>query len=224
MEKKKIIIIFLICICYVLLNGCGKRENKQIAGSNIEYEDSGEKNMKLDKEVFMNIQYGDSFDAFSKQIGSPDKYDGKILKYAVYNLEDGGYAQVFQCKDRIQQVCIFDSNNKMTYILFDEMKNVKTDLKDKITIEDKEIYYDKKMCDLSIDDFKNIGEDYNYDDVILAVGQPVGYIGYGTLSNLYILKDGTIVVLKPSYGDKGFVSIFHYNLENGKLEMLERIK
>ena len=102
--EKKIIIIFLICICYVLLNGCGKRENKQIAGSNIEYADSGEKNMKLDKEVFMNIQYGDSFDAFSKQIGEPSRYDGNIKKYPVYLLADGGYACVLYYQDKIRAV------------------------------------------------------------------------------------------------------------------------
>ena len=192
MEKKKIIIIFLICICYVLLNGCGKRENKQIAGSNIEYADSGEKNMKLDKEVFMNIQYGDSFDAFSKQIGEPSRYDGNIKKYPVYLLADGGYACVLYYQDKIQVVLVYDENDKIVYSY--DRDSLSDDLK-------------KEKSDAVIEDFAQIECDFDYRDLVMTVGEPTFMVGSGITNYVYALKDGTSVTVTPDMSTGGIFSI-----------------
>lgn len=214
--------VFFCLGCIILgmvITGCNKREEgllmeeqlveEQLTDESTEKqlmeEDSIEMQggtVTLNKEFFMGIKYGDSFEKLKEKIGEPGSYNGHCEDYPVYELEDGGYANILFYKDRIRMILIYDEDGKMVYS------------HDKFDIAD--VLYNEE-CESSIEDFEQIKWMYSYWDLVMTVGDPTCIVDSGRVNYFYYLKDGTTV--NVAFANNGGICRISAYDKNGKCLM-----
>lgn len=197
-KKNKRAVYFVFLLLCMFLVGCNEKNSDQ----------NGEKEGRvenMDVEVFMSVKYGDSFENLKKQIGEPSCYDGNIKKYPVYELEDGGKARVLYFDDKILKINVEDLEGKTIYRM--DKFEIMADLDAKSRMD----YLVDCEGSFEIEDFDKLDWGYNYNDILLTIGDPTIIDGSGMPRYFYKLKDGTIVNVVPDNSNGGIQSIIHFD-------------
>ena len=207
-KRNVFVCLYWLLLC-ILLIGCSEIKEEQMV-------ERQERSVSLNEELFMSIQYEDSYDELKNKIGDPSKYEGNIKKYGIYELEDGNCASILTFDGKVQLVNISNSEGEKIYSLKTPTGSDEKDGEDQTTIFDSVIYYNKSECKLKIDDFDEIVREYNFYDLILTIGKPTALIGSGMIQYVYVLEDDTFVLLTPNPNQGTIMRIAHYS-KNGEL-------
>lgn len=200
---KNVYMVFVLFLftCMFIFVGCKKINSNQ----NSEKKEMVE---KMNVEIFKTIKYGDSYGELKKQIGEPSCYGENVKKYPVYILEDGGKAKIICFDDKILKIIVENSEGEIIYSLdkFAGMADMK--------YEERWDYFADCEGTLDVEAFDELDWDYDYNDILLTLGDPTIIDGSGMPRYLYKLKDGTSVNVAPASGYIGIEAIIHIDKDN----------